>query len=72
MSGSRVVYRTPTGSSGSFREKVGGWIKTRTLSLGEAIADAEFHGLAEDFKAKLVSLIKAYLENGVLSLDELR
>lgn len=54
------------------REKVGGWIKTRTLSLGEAIADPEFSGLAEDFKAKLISLVRAYLENGVLSLDELR
>ena len=53
------------------REKVGGWVKTRELSLGEALADPEFMGLAGDFKAKLVSLIKAYLENGVLEIEEL-
>ena len=54
------------------REKVGGWVKTRELSLGEALADPEFKPLAEDFKRKLVSLVRAYLENGVLEIDELR
>ena len=54
------------------REKVGGWIKTRELSLGEALVDPEFGPIAEDFKAKLISLVKAYLENGVLEIDELR
>jgi len=54
------------------REKVGGWVKTAELSLGEALADPEFTDLAGDFKAKLVSLIRAYLENGVLEIDELR
>ncbi len=53
------------------REKVGGWLKTRELSLGEALTDPEFQGLAEDFKAKLVSLVRAYIENGVLSPDDL-
>ena len=28
--------------------------------------------LAEDFKRKLTSLVRAYLENGVLQVDELR
>ncbi len=54
------------------REKVGGWVKTRELSLGEALADPELGDLARGFKAKLVSLIKAYLENGVLSIEELK
>ena len=54
------------------REKVGGWVKTRELSLGEALADPEFANLARDFKAKLVSLIKSYLANGVLQAEELR
>ncbi len=53
------------------REKVGGWVKTRELSLGEALADPEFEELAKDFKAKLISLVKAYLENGVLLIEEL-
>ena len=53
------------------REKVGGWVKTGELSLGEALADPEFHGMAEDFRIKLVSLVRSYLENGVLQLDEL-
>jgi len=53
------------------REKVGGWVKTRELSLGEALADPEFEDLAMDFKAKLISLVRAYLENGVLRIDEL-
>jgi len=54
------------------REKVGGWVKTRELSLAEALADPEFQELALGFKAKLVSLVRAYIENGVLTLDELR
>lgn len=53
------------------REKVGGWVKTRELSLGEALEDPEFENLAIEFKAKLVSLVKSYLENGVLELDDL-
>ena len=53
------------------REKVGGWVKTRELNLGEALSDPEYNGLAEDFRMKLVSLVKAYLENGVLRLGEL-
>ena len=53
------------------REKVGGGVKTRELSLGEALDDPEFANLARDFKAKLVSLVRAYLENGVLQIDEL-
>ena len=53
------------------REKVGGWLKTRELSLGEALGDPEFTDLARDFKAKLVSLVRAYLTNGVLTLEEL-
>lgn len=47
-------------------------MKTRELSLREAIVDPEFRDLARDFKAKLISLIRAYLENGVLEIDELR
>ena len=39
--------------------------------LGEALSETEFNGLAEDFRMKLVSLVKAYLENGVLHADEL-
>ena len=54
------------------REKVGGWIKTRELSLGDALADPEFSSIAEDFKAKLISLVRAYLDDGVLELDEIR
>ena len=54
------------------REKVGGWAKTRELSLGEALEDPEFADLAMNFKAKLISLVRAYLENGVLEIDELR
>jgi len=53
------------------REKVGGWVKTRELSLGDAMVDPEFEDLARDFKEKLVSLVRAYLENGVLQIDEL-
>lgn len=53
------------------REKVGGWVKTGELSLGEALADPEFHEVAGDFKAKLINLIRAYLANGVLQVDEL-
>ena len=53
------------------REKVGGWVKTRELSLGAALADPEFVDLARDFKMKLISLVKAYLANGVLRMDEL-
>ena len=48
------------------RERVGGWTKTRELGLGEALEDPEFQDLARDFKAKLVSFIRVYLENGVL------
>ncbi|GAJ14939.1 unnamed protein product, partial [marine sediment metagenome] len=53
------------------REKVGGWTKTWELSLGKALADPEFKDLAEAYKMKLVELIRSYLENGVLELDEL-
>ena len=53
------------------RERVGGWVKTGELSLGEALADPEFHEVAGDFKAKLISIVRAYLDNGVLKLDEL-
>ena len=54
------------------REKIGGWVKTGELNLGEALEDPDFHELASDFKAKLISLVRAYLENGVLEIDELR
>ncbi len=53
------------------REKVGGWTKTRELGLGEALADPEFQELAEDFKRKLISLVRAYLKNGVLKRIEI-
>lgn len=53
------------------REKVGGWTKTREFSLGEALADPEFHDLALDFKSKLVSLVRDYLDRGVITLEEL-
>ena len=53
------------------REKVGGWVKTRELSLGEALDDPEFAEVAGDFKAKLISLVRAYLEKGILEIDEL-
>ena len=51
--------------------KIGGWTKTRELSLGEALADPDFTDIAEDYKAKLISLVRSYLANGVLELDEL-
>ena len=51
--------------------KIGGWTKTRELSLGEALADPEFADIAEDYKAKLISLVRAYLANGVLEIEEL-
>jgi len=53
------------------REKVGGWTKTRELSLGEALDDPTFHGLATDFKEKLVSVIRDYIDQGVLTVEEL-
>lgn len=40
--------------------------------MKDACADPEFKPLAEDFKRKLISLVNAYLENGVLEIDELR
>ncbi len=53
------------------REKTGGWTKTRELNLGEALADPEFRGLAEDFKRKLVSLMRDYLDRGIITFEEL-
>lgn len=53
------------------REKVGGWTKTRELSLGEALEDPEFHDVAQDFKNKLVSLVRDYIDRGVISFEEI-
>lgn len=53
------------------REKVGGWVKTEALSLGEALEDPEFNDLARDFKAKLINLVRAYIEHGVIIPEEI-
>lgn len=50
------------------REKVGGWEKNQELSLWEALAEPECKGLALVFKDRLISLVRAYLENGVLNV----
>ena len=63
--------RAQAGPGRGRREKVGGWVKTRELSLGEALDDPEFAEVAGDFKAKLISLVRAYLEKGILEIDEL-
>lgn len=67
-----IMFMTSSPGPGRGRHrKIGGWTKTRALSLGEALADPEFRQIAEDYKAKLISLVKAYLENGVFTLEEL-
>lgn len=67
-----IMFMTSSPGPGRGRHrKIGGWTKTGALSLGEALADPEFRQIAEDYKTKLISLVKAYLENGVFTLEEL-
>ena len=67
-----VMFMEATAGPGRGRHrKTGGFTKTRELSLGEALADPEFRGIAMDYRAKLILLIKAYLKNGVFSIEEL-
>lgn len=67
-----IMFMTSSPGPGRGRHrKIGGWTKTGALSLGEALADPEFAEIAEDYRVKMIRLVRAYLANGVLSIEEL-
>ena len=52
-------------------EKKGGWVKTGALTLGEALDHPEFSGVAENYKRKLVDLVRSLIEEGSIGVEEL-